>query len=174
VSARLSPRLTQVSIVFFLWGFAYALVGKPQRPNWEPSPLPALANHGSLRRILGTYFVGPLLVGYSALKSEGFKATSMTGLAIFARGALSFCPYSSCGPMLASSSPTLSSPPAFPASKWRQTCSSLLAVPASCLRHASTLPRGSRESMQQYLPSSHRWPSSPTSTNWTCSVTCSV
>ncbi|RSH95859.1 hypothetical protein EHS25_000952 [Saitozyma podzolica] len=42
----------------------------------------------------GAYVVGPLLVSYWVLKREGFKATFMTGLAVFATGALSFWPSS--------------------------------------------------------------------------------
>jgi fucose permease len=94
VSARLSPRLTQVSILFFLWGFAYALVGSlsvqiQSLLNYPPSHVIALHD-----AYWGAYIVGPLLVGYFVLKREGFKATFMTGLAIFAVGALSFWPSS--------------------------------------------------------------------------------
>jgi fucose permease len=94
VSDRPSPRLTPVSILFFLWGFAYALVGSlsVQIQNllgYPPSRTIAL--HAAY---WGAYFVGPLLVGHWVLKREGFKATFMTGLAIFATGALSFWPSS--------------------------------------------------------------------------------
>jgi fucose permease len=83
-----------VCVLFFLWGFAYALVGSlsVQIQNllgYPPSHTIAL--HAAY---YGAYFVGPLLVGYWVLKSEGFKATFITGLAIFATGALSFWPSS--------------------------------------------------------------------------------
>jgi fucose permease len=115
VSARLSARLTQVSILFFLWGFAYALVGSlsVQIQNLLPyPPSHTIALHDAYR---GAYIVGPLLVGYWALKREGFKATFMTGLAIFAQGRCHSGYHPSCDLTLASSSPTLSSPSAFPA-----------------------------------------------------------
>jgi fucose permease len=40
------------------------------------------------------YFFGPLLVGYWVLKHHGFKATFITGLAIYAAGAMAFWPSS--------------------------------------------------------------------------------
>ncbi|GFZ44333.1 hypothetical protein JCM24511_02055 [Saitozyma sp. JCM 24511] len=45
-----------------------------------------------------------------------------------------------------------------------------LAGPGELFEARLNLGRGSTESVQRYLPSSHRWPSSPASTNWPCSA----
>jgi FHS family L-fucose permease-like MFS transporter len=64
VSTGPSPRLTPVSIIFFLWGFAYALVDSlsVQIQNllgYPPSHTIAL--HAAY---WGAYFSGPLLIAY--------------------------------------------------------------------------------------------------------------
>jgi fucose permease len=83
-----------VSILFFLWGFAYGLIGtlsvEIQNLLGYP-PSHTIALHAAY---WSGYFFGPLLVGYWVLTREGFKATFMAGLAIFATGALSFWPSS--------------------------------------------------------------------------------
>ncbi|RSH85420.1 hypothetical protein EHS25_004816 [Saitozyma podzolica] len=83
-----------VSILFFLWGFTYGLIGTLNMEiqnllGYTPSHTIALHN-----AYWAAYFFGPLLVGYWVLKYQGFKATFMTGLAIYATGAMSFWPSS--------------------------------------------------------------------------------
>jgi len=83
-----------VSILFFLWGFAYGLLG---------------TLNGQIQAILGysaaqtialhnaywiAYFLGPLTFGYQVLSRWGFKATFITGLTIYAVGAMAFWPSS--------------------------------------------------------------------------------
>jgi fucose permease len=55
------------------------------------SPAQAIALHNAY---WSAYFFGPLLVGYWVLKREGFKATFITGLGIYACGAMAFWPSS--------------------------------------------------------------------------------
>ncbi|GFZ44322.1 LOW QUALITY PROTEIN: hypothetical protein JCM24511_02044 [Saitozyma sp. JCM 24511] len=83
-----------VSTLDFLWGFANGLIGGLSLQiqmllGYPPSHSLALNN-----AFYCAYFFGPLLVGYWVLKLVGFKATFMTGLAIYATGALSFWPSS--------------------------------------------------------------------------------
>ncbi|GFZ48049.1 hypothetical protein JCM24511_05797 [Saitozyma sp. JCM 24511] len=82
-----------VSTLFFLWGFAAGLIGSLS------AQLQSLLGYPPSRTItihaaISAYFFGPLLVGYWVLKLYGFKATFMTGLVIFATGAMSFWPTS--------------------------------------------------------------------------------
>jgi fucose permease len=83
-----------VSILFFLWGFAIGLLGIlnieiQNQLGYNPSHTIALHN-----AYWAAYFFGPLLIGYWVLKYQGFKATFMTGLAIYATGAMAFWPSS--------------------------------------------------------------------------------
>jgi MFS family permease len=83
-----------VSVLFFLWGFGYGILSAinseiQSLPGDPPSHTLALHN-----AYWAAYFFGPLMVGYWVLKRQGFKATFMTGLAIYAAGAMSFWPSS--------------------------------------------------------------------------------
>jgi fucose permease len=84
--------LTSVSTLFFMWGFArgviYAFNGQIQTLlGYSSAEIVALNT-----AYWGAYFFGPLLVGYWVLKYEGFKATFITGLCIYAVGAMAFWP----------------------------------------------------------------------------------
>jgi fucose permease len=80
------------TILFFLWGFAYGLLDTlniqfqtiVQLDSWH-----SLGLHGAY---FGGYGVGPWLVGRPVLKIWGFKSTFITGLCIYACGALVFWP----------------------------------------------------------------------------------
>jgi fucose permease len=80
------------SLLFFLWGFAYGFLDIlnaqfqiiVQLDSWH-----SLGLHGAY---YGGYVVGPLLVGRPVLKIWGFKSTFITGLCIYACGALIFWP----------------------------------------------------------------------------------
>jgi fucose permease len=97
VSLALTTKLTLVSILFFLWGFAYGLIRTLNMEiqnlrGWTPSHTIALHNAD-----WAAYFFGPWLVGCWVLRYQGsseFKATFMTGLTIYATGAMSFWPSS--------------------------------------------------------------------------------
>lgn len=80
--------------MFLLWGFAYGLIGTLNSEiisllDYTPSQSIALASS-----YWQGYVCGPLLVGYWTLTRGGFRATFMTGLAIYATGAMSFWPSS--------------------------------------------------------------------------------
>lgn len=94
MSTKSRRGLIPVSTLDFLWGFANGLVGGLSAQiqtllGSSPSRTIALNNI-----FYCAYLVGPLLVGYWVLKLAGFKATFITGLAIYAVGALSFWPSS--------------------------------------------------------------------------------
>jgi fucose permease len=94
VSPALATELTPVSILFFLWGFAKGLIGALSMDIQKLlgySPPHSIALHNAY---WAAYFFGPLLVGYWVLKYHGFKATFITGLAIYAAGAMAFWPSS--------------------------------------------------------------------------------
>jgi fucose permease len=73
----------------------------------------------------GAYFFGPLLVGYWVLKYEGFKATFITGLCIYAVVQWLFGRLRSFDPIPGSSSRTSSYPAASRVWRLRRTPSSL-------------------------------------------------
>ncbi|WVQ96569.1 hypothetical protein IAU59_003674 [Kwoniella sp. CBS 9459] len=81
-----------VSVLFFLWGFSYGLLGTLNGQiqvllGFAPSQ--NLALHSAYW--VG-YFFGPVLSGYWVLHRHGFKATFVTGLAIYSAGAMAFWP----------------------------------------------------------------------------------
>ncbi|GFZ47560.1 hypothetical protein JCM24511_05304 [Saitozyma sp. JCM 24511] len=83
-----------VSVLFFLWGFAKGLIGALSMDIQKLlgySPPHSIALHNAY---WVAYFFGPLLVGYWVLKHHGFQATFITGLAIYAAGAMAFWPSS--------------------------------------------------------------------------------
>jgi fucose permease len=83
-----------VSILFFLWGFAYGLLGTLNAEIinlLSISPARSIALHNAYW--LG-YFIGPPAIGHWVLTRFGFKAAFMTGLAIYACGAMAFWPSS--------------------------------------------------------------------------------
>jgi fucose permease len=84
--------LAFVTILFFLWGFAYGLL------DVLNAQFQLLVGRGSGRRIglhgayFGAYFVSPLTFGRVVFRKWGFKATFITGLCIYACGTLVFWP----------------------------------------------------------------------------------
>jgi MFS family permease len=84
----------EVSILFFLWGFAYGLLGTLNSEIislLSISPARSIALHNAYW--LG-YLIGPPAIGHWVLTRAGFKAAFMTGLAIYACGAMAFWPSS--------------------------------------------------------------------------------
>jgi hypothetical protein len=84
--------LAFVTILFFLWGFAYGLL------DVLNAQFQLLVGRGSGRRIglhgayFGAYFISPLTFGRVVFRKWGFKATFITGLCIYACGTLVFWP----------------------------------------------------------------------------------
>ncbi len=86
------PHLALVTVLFFLWGFAYGLL---EVLNARIQLIGGFSNgqemalHGAY---FGAYFVAPLTFGRIVLKKWGFKATFITGLCIYGCGTLVFWP----------------------------------------------------------------------------------
>ncbi|KAL8829006.1 MAG: hypothetical protein Q9170_006355 [Blastenia crenularia] len=94
---RLSNReslaaLCFVTVLFFLWGFAYGLLSilnaQFQRIV-EVSKAQALGLHAAY---FGAYFVAPLTFGHLVLKKWGFRQTFIVGLCVYGTGTLVFWP----------------------------------------------------------------------------------
>jgi fucose permease len=86
--------LTLVSSLFFLWGFADGLI------DTLNTQTQSLLGYSDSQRIAlqgaywAAYFIGPVFVGYWILTRVGFKSMFITGLGLFAVGAMSFWPSS--------------------------------------------------------------------------------
>ena len=84
--------LAFVTVLFFLWGFAYGLLdilnSQFQKIN-KNTPGQVVGLHSAY---FGAYFVAPLTFGRIVFRKWGFKATFITGLCIYACGTLVFWP----------------------------------------------------------------------------------
>jgi fucose permease len=81
-----------VTIIFFLWGFAYGLLGVLNGQFQKISKLSQAETLGLHAAYYGGYFVGPLTLGQFMLKKYGFKAAMITGLCVYSCGTLVFWP----------------------------------------------------------------------------------
>lgn len=84
--------LALVTVLFFLWGFAYGLLdvlNSQFQLIVRMSTGQSLGLHSSY---FGAYFVGPLTIGRLILRKWGFRATFITGLCIYGCGTLIFWP----------------------------------------------------------------------------------
>lgn len=81
-----------ITLLFFLWGFAYGLLDVLNTQFQEIVELDSWHSLGLHGAYFGGYFLGPLLIGRPVLKTWGFKSTFITGLCIYACGALIFWP----------------------------------------------------------------------------------
>ncbi|KAF7719103.1 MFS-type L-fucose-proton symporter [Penicillium ucsense] len=86
------PPIALATLLFFLWGFAYGLLDTLNTQFLRIVRLDAWHSLGLHCAYFGGYALGPLLVGRPVLKTWGFKATFITGLCIYACGALIFWP----------------------------------------------------------------------------------
>ncbi|KIX08144.1 uncharacterized protein Z518_02800 [Rhinocladiella mackenziei CBS 650.93] len=81
-----------VTVVFFLWGFAYGLL---DTLNSRFQMVVGLSSGGALglhAAYFGGYLVGPLTLGRFILKRYGFKAVMISGLCVYGCGTLVFWP----------------------------------------------------------------------------------
>ena len=81
-----------VTILFFLWGFAYGLLATLNSQFQLVSTMSPGQGLGLHAAYYGAYFIGPLTVGQYVFKRWGFKATFITGLCIYGCGTLIFWP----------------------------------------------------------------------------------
>ncbi|KAI9867270.1 MAG: hypothetical protein M1813_009548 [Trichoglossum hirsutum] len=86
------PPLAQISLLFFLWGFAYGLLDVLNSQFQIVVRMSFGQTMGLHSAYFGAYLVAPLSFGRIVLKSWGFKATFITGLCIYACGTLTFWP----------------------------------------------------------------------------------
>ncbi|KEF56349.1 uncharacterized protein A1O9_07930 [Exophiala aquamarina CBS 119918] len=81
-----------VTVIFFLWGFAYGLLDTLNGRFQEVVGLDKQQSLGLHAAYYGGYLVGPLTLGRFILKRYGFKATMMVGLCVYGCGTLVFWP----------------------------------------------------------------------------------
>ncbi|KAH7115100.1 glucose/galactose transporter [Dendryphion nanum] len=81
-----------VTILFFLWGFAYGLLDVLNSHFRTLLHLSNAEATGITAAYFGAYFICPLTISGWILRRFGFRVTFMTGLAILAVGSLLFWP----------------------------------------------------------------------------------
>ncbi|KAH0563300.1 hypothetical protein GP486_002125 [Trichoglossum hirsutum] len=86
------PHLARVSLLFFMWGFAYGLLDVLNSQFQIITRMSFGQTMGLHSAYFGAYFVAPLSFGRIVMKTWGFKATFITGLCIYACGTLIFWP----------------------------------------------------------------------------------
>ena len=84
--------LALVTILFFLWGFAYGLLNVLNKQFQLIVGLTSWQSLGLHSAYFGGYFVAPLTYGGFVLKKWGFKACFVLGLCIYGCGTLVFWP----------------------------------------------------------------------------------
>jgi len=84
--------LALVTVLFFLWGFAYGLLDVLNSQFQLIVRMSTGQSLGLHSAYFGAYFVGPLTIGRLILKKWGFRATFITGLCIYGCGTLIFWP----------------------------------------------------------------------------------
>ncbi|KAF7506173.1 hypothetical protein GJ744_012153 [Endocarpon pusillum] len=90
-----------VTILFFLWGFAYGLLDDLNSQFHRVVGTSPGQGQGLHAAYYGGYFVGPLTLGRFVIKKYGFKASMITGLAVYGCGTLVFWPSSVLGSYVA-------------------------------------------------------------------------
>lgn len=86
--------LALVTILFFMWGFAYGLLAVLNGQFQSVVKMSTQASIALHALYYAGYFVAPLTFGRLILIRYGFKATFMTGLCIYGIGTLIFWPAS--------------------------------------------------------------------------------
>lgn len=84
--------LAVVTILFFLWGFAYGLLDVLNSQFQLIVRMSTGQSIGLHSAYFGAYFVAPLTFGRVIFRRYGFKATFITGLCIYGCGTLVFWP----------------------------------------------------------------------------------
>ena len=81
-----------VTILFFLWGFAYGLLDVLNSHFQTTLGVTKAQGAGLSGAYFGAYFLGPLTYSGYILRKWGYRATFITGLIIYGIGALMFWP----------------------------------------------------------------------------------
>ncbi|CAO2652194.1 Nn.00g004770.m01.CDS01 [Neocucurbitaria sp. VM-36] len=84
--------VTLVTILFFLWGFAYGLLDVLNSRFQVALHITQGESSGLQAAYFGAYFVGPLTYSGWFLRKFGYRYTFMLGLSIYCVGALMFWP----------------------------------------------------------------------------------
>ncbi|KAL2008026.1 hypothetical protein VTN00DRAFT_8008 [Thermoascus crustaceus] len=81
-----------VTILFFLWGFAYGLLDVLNSHFQSSLHITASKSSGLQAAYFGAYFLCPLTISGWIVRKFGFRVTFMTGLAVLAVGCVLFWP----------------------------------------------------------------------------------
>ena len=81
-----------VTVLFFLWGFAYGLLDVLNSHFQTTLNITASRASGLAAAYFGGYFLCPLTISGWILRRYGFRTTFMSGLAVFGIGCLLFWP----------------------------------------------------------------------------------
>ncbi|KAJ4375881.1 hypothetical protein N0V83_001159 [Neocucurbitaria cava] len=84
--------VTLVTILFFLWGFAYGLLDVLNSRFQVALHITQGESSGLQAAYFGAYFIGPLTYSGWFLRKFGYRYTFMLGLSIYCVGALMFWP----------------------------------------------------------------------------------
>ena len=84
--------ISLVTILFFLWGFAYGLLDTLNQQFQLVVGISQGQAIGLHSAYYGAYFVAPLTFGHIVFRKWGFKSTFITGLCIYGIGTLVFWP----------------------------------------------------------------------------------
>lgn len=81
-----------VTVLFFMWGFAYGLLDVLNKHFQETLHISAAQAAGLQGAYFGAYFIGPLTYSGWIVRKFGYRWTFITGLCIYGVGALLFWP----------------------------------------------------------------------------------
>uniref|UniRef100_L2FX78 Glucose galactose transporter n=1 Tax=Colletotrichum fructicola (strain Nara gc5) TaxID=1213859 RepID=L2FX78_COLFN len=84
--------ITLVTLLFFLWGFAYGLLDVLNSKFQIALNITAAKAGGLQGAYFGAYFIGPLTYSGWIVRKFGYRWTFITGLCIYGVGALMFWP----------------------------------------------------------------------------------
>ncbi|KAG9792291.1 MFS general substrate transporter, partial [Aureobasidium melanogenum] len=84
--------ITLVTLLFFLWGFAYGLLDVLNAKFQTSLNITAAKAGGLQGSYFGAYFIGPLTYSGWIVRHWGYRWTFITGLCIYGVGALMFWP----------------------------------------------------------------------------------
>ncbi|KAI0132494.1 glucose/galactose transporter [Xylariales sp. AK1849] len=84
--------ITLVTVLFFLWGFAYGLLDVLNAKFQEALGITAAKAGGLQGAYFGAYLIGPLTYSGWIVRKFGYRWTFITGLIIYGIGALMFWP----------------------------------------------------------------------------------